>query len=1013
MSVKTRKRLENGRILRNVMVLAALLFGLGAPLSGAQADDACVYDRLLVLAPGEELALETPTGKTGTPLVQRIGEPFDVRVLATVGNWVVRNDVTHVIRLTSTDDTAVLPDAEPMYEGALTVQVTFNQAGSFRITAEDLTDHEHYQAVSSVIQVIDPTSLPQRLAISPLGDPQQVGTPATVTVEALDGEGDRATSVSGAVQLQQVFGNEAGWISPAWIEMSNGVWTGEIGFMKAGADAQVMASLAADPRLLGVSNVFDIVPGPADRLLVLLPGQMIAPATAGGYVGSPTPQYQNLDFAARIYATDTYWNPTDASAAVTLTSGDGAANMPLGGTLTGGMIELRPRFGTAGVWTLTASAADGSGLEPMTTLPIAVLANQPTFVVDPVPETVTAGVSFTVRIEAVHGDGSAMTEYDAPARLACEVGPGSIQPEVIQFEDGVWLGQVTLFGAASSTSFSCADYASPPNVGTSAPLRVVPNVCTGVQVVLPGESLTGGLVPPRSGTPDEQWAGQELTLRIVATDAWSNLVPDVDREIALTTTDPYADLPDTVQVNDGWCDVAATFYRAGTHHITTHDATWTDPEAGIVASSRFKVHPGDYARMILLAPGEELLSGSSEGKIGDALDQSITYAFDLTLLATDRWFNPRDDIGDRIAWSVTDALAELPGESSLARGELVVPARLSTGGFQLITATNLDREDIPAATAQVRAINSGFHIEAHLDPEYVIAGQPFTLSVSVTNDAGAVMQEVNSRVNVRAVNAVTGEPGTGRLLNSTFQLLQGRRTVSQNYTGAEPIVLEVTGDVDQAPGVTNLIEVVPAAASRLDFENPPAWVGGRKTTTLTAMVTDEFGNGIDNIPVAFTLTAGQGQLDPLDRVTNLVGRAQARYTGYSEPEKGAVMAEAAGFEAELEIETSLVDPDRPAGSITNSPNPFHPDEGDTEIRYKLARDADVTLKMYTLSGSLVLEDKYYAGEPGGTEGENLVLWDGRNGQGETVASGGYILQVEAERDGESIHKMRRRIGVVR
>lgn len=994
------------------MVLAALLLGLIAPRGVALAQDKCPYDRLLVLAPGEEPAPDTATGRTGTPLTQRVGVPFEVRVLATIDNWLVRNDVTHVIRLTSTDDTAQLPDAEPMYEGELTATVTLNAAGSFTITAEDLTDHEHYQATSSVIPVVDPVPLPQRLAISAIGDPQRVATPTLVTITAVDGEGSPVAAVHGTVQLKQFFGATEGRIAPSTINLTDGAWTGEISFVLAGAAAHVSAVLLADPALLGESNEFDIEPGPATRLLALLPGQISAPATTAGLLGTPAPQFQGQAFPVRILAVDAYWNPTDAAVAVVLDSQDEAATTPLGGTLVGGTIELQPSFGTPGIWTLTASTGDGS-LQPMTTQPVTVLAYEPDFEIIEAPSQVTAGVSFTVRIHAVNADGSPMTEYDAPARLACEIGPGSLEPEVIHFENGQWLGQVTLFGAAESTTFSCADYASPPNVGVSSPLRVVPNVCTGVQVILPGETLTGGLVPPRSGTPTEQWAGQPLTLRIVATDAWSNQVPGIDREILLTTTDPYADLPDTVQVDDGWCDVPATFYRAGLQHLTTRDQAIADAQLGTRTSSEVKVHPGDYARLILLAPGEELLSGSSEGKVGLALDQSITYAFDLTLLATDRWFNPRDDVSDRIAWSVTDALAELPGESNLARGELVVPARLSTGGYQLITATNLDRDDIPAATAQVRAINSGFHIEAQLNPGYVIAGQPFTLSVSVTNDAGAVIQEVNSRVNVRAINAVTGEPGTGRLLNSTFQLLQGRRTVSQTYTGAEPIVLEVTGDADQAPGVTNLIEVAPDAASRLEFENPPAWVGGRKTTTLTAMVTDQFGNGIDNIPVAFTLTAGQGQLSPLDQVTNLIGRAQARYTGYSEPETGAVLAEAAGFATELQIETSLVDPDRPAGSITNSPNPFHPDEGQTEIRYKLARDADVKLRLYTLSGSLVFETDYAAGETGGTEGENLILWDGRNGQGTLVASGGYILQVEAERDGESIHKMRRRIGVVR
>ena len=108
-----------------------------------------------------------------------------------------------------------------------------------------------------------------------------------------------------------------------------------------------------------------------------------------------------------------------------------------------------------------------------------------------------------------------------------------------------------------------------------------------------------------------------------------------------------------------------------------------------------------------------------------------------------------------------------------------------------------------------------------------------------------------------------------------------------------------------------------------------------------------------------------------------------------------------------------MDPDLPNGTITNYPNPFHPDEGDTEIAYKLASDADVTMSLYTISGTLVFETLYPAGENGGKAGLNTVFWNGRNGQNTTVASGGYILMLEAEHGGETIHKMRRRIGVVR
>ena len=53
------------------------------------------------------------------------------------------------------------------------------------------------------------------------------------------------------------------------------------------------------------------------------------------------------------------------------------------------------------------------------------------------------------------------------------------------------------------------------------------------------------------------------------------------------------------------------------------------------------------------------------------------------------------------------------------------------------------------------------------------------------------------------------------------------------------------------------------------------------------------------------------------------------------------------------------------------------------------------------------------GDAGGRAGLNEIRWDGRNGSGSMVASGGYVLVLEADRNGETIHTMRRRIAVVR
>jgi len=46
-------------------------------------------------------------------------------------------------------------------------------------------------------------------------------------------------------------------------------------------------------------------------------------------------------------------------------------------------------------------------------------------------------------------------------------------------------------------------------------------------------------------------------------------------------------------------------------------------------------------------------------------------------------------------------------------------------------------------------------------------------------------------------------------------------------------------------------------------------------------------------------------------------------------------------------------------------------------------------------------------------GVNEWKWDGRNGKGATVASGGYVLLLEARAPGETQQVVRRKIAVIR
>ncbi len=83
----------------------------------------------------------------------------------------------------------------------------------------------------------------------------------------------------------------------------------------------------------------------------------------------------------------------------------------------------------------------------------------------------------------------------------------------------------------------------------------------------------------------------------------------------------------------------------------------------------------------------------------------------------------------------------------------------------------------------------------------------------------------------------------------------------------------------------------------------------------------------------------------------------------------------------------------------NYPNPFNPF---TTIRYALPQSSQVKLAIFDINGSLVamlVNEKQ-------TAGWHQLIWDGRNEQGRTVASGIYLLKIEIDgRQFTAVRKM--------
>jgi FlgD Ig-like domain len=973
------------------------------------------YSRLQVLLPGETAAPGTPSGKTGSPRSQTAGVPFTVAVRACDDQWNTAGVVTDAIQILASDASASLPPVSQLSGGTGSWSVTLNAGGSFRFFAHDQTDNTIPDGVSSlttslVLQGFEFSRITQKN--------QSAGAPMTITVTARDPNGSIVTGYSGDVSIKEITSFGDGRTSPVSVTLASGSWTGPVTMYRADetsinrGNVNLYAWLANAPAKNGTSDPFTVHPGGLARLQIVAPGQTPAPGTVSGLIGSPASQAASRAFTAGVYATDTWWNPVVSGDQVRITSSDPAAGLPAAAALTNGFRAFSVSLGTVGTQTLTASDLTSGSVQSMTSVGIAVIPSAADhFVIASIASPQVAGVPVAVTVRAVDAAGNTVPNFGGDANLSANTGAGSISPSLISFTNGVWTGPITFRGAGGAVTLACSDFSAPPHIGSSNSFTVQPGPFTGLQVLLPGETAQGGTPDGKSNAPTDQTAGTPFMLTVRAVDAYWNLVSGVTDRVKLGSTDAFAGMPADTTLANGQLLMPVRLFRTGLQRIWAADSdnVAIRPDT----SSQVRVIGGSFSRVLILAPGESPAPGTATGRTGTATDQSINYAFTVTVLATDSWWNPVGGATDLVHVSSGDPLASLPPDAALVDGRADMIVRLSTGGFQQISVNDVTQPSKTGSTTQVRAITSGFHLEATVAPATARAGEPFTLTVRVTNDAGSVIQEVNSFVTIEIQNANDRSAGRGTLLTTQFQLLQGQRAVSETYTFAEPIVLVARDDAGNAPGITNPITILPGVPAAIRFTSNPAWVGGNRHATLSARLVDAYENGIPAQPMTFQQMSGTGTLTAIDSLTDSSGTARADFLSPRQPERDLLRSASNGLTADLDLETAFVDPTAAGGTATNYPNPFHPPAEPTVIAWKLDDHAAVTLRIFSQTGILVRREQFERASPGGSAGLNEWRWDGRNGDGAVVASGGYVLLIEAQGQGETLHVIRRKIAVVR
>jgi hypothetical protein len=735
----------------------ATLNGTSAPVAVSASAPA----KLLVLMPGESLAPGTPTGRSGTPTAQSAGTAAALTVYAVDTNW---NPVTstHTIAITSSDPNATLPANAALAGGVGTFSVTFKTAGTQSVTATDVSASP-LSANTGSATTVNPGALANLQLLLP-GETAQPGTPTgktgtptaqtagtafTVRLNAADASWNLLNTNIGSVSLATSDTNAT---LPTAVALPNGTNSFAV-TLKAAGSQTLRATYAS---LNSTSAPVAVAASAPARLLVLMPGEVLAPGTSAGRSGTPTPQIAGAVTACKVYATDANWNPVASTDAVAITSSDANALLPANASLSGGIATFNLTFKTAGSQTVTATDVSASPLAANTSSSTAV--NSGTFArlqlllpgETAAPGTIggktgtaipqAAGLAFSARISATDTNWNLVSTNVAAVTLASS-DPNATLPASVGLVNGTNAFNVTLktlgnqtlaatYGALNATS-------TPVTVSASAPAKLL--------VLMPGESLAPGTTTGRTGSPIAQTAGIATSLAVYAVDANWDPVASTDT-VAITSSDTNAVVPANAALSNGVGTFSVTFRAAGTRTVTATDvsANPLSPNTGSAAT----VSAAAFSQLQLLLPGEVAAPGTTTGKTGVSTAQTAGTAFNLTVNAADDFWNVVIT-NHLIGLTCSDANATLPTNAPLSGGTRTFSLTFKTGGSQTATATDLTDASKAAATSPATLVNPGVFTKLQL----LVPGETAAPG-SVTGKSGAPLAQYTNMAFAVTVNGV-------------------------------------------------------------------------------------------------------------------------------------------------------------------------------------------------------------------------------------------------------------------
>jgi hypothetical protein len=683
---------------------------------GTLTEVAAAFAQVQVLLPGETAAPGTATGKSGTPSSQTAGTAFNVAVNAADVYWNVATPVTDVVSLTSSDTNATLPPQTALAAGSRTLAVTLKTAGSWTVTASDVTDGTKPPMTSPPVAVNPGPASTLVMAVQP--SPTVVAGNALTQQPAVLIE-DAYNNVRSNDSLTITAAASSGpgtLLGTTSVAAVNGLAT----FSDLAPAAALNVTLRFTSGVLtpATSSNILVTTGPFNRLLVMLPGETNAQGTLSGRGGTPAAT-AGTNTLVRVIATDAYFNPCGSiTDMVAVTTSDSSTVLPPNSALLDGSNVFNLTFRIAATQDVIASdVSDPSktpnsdrvvvGAGPFVKLQLLLPGESPAPATltgkTGAPTAVVSGTTLPVIVNGVDANWNVVPAANGSnftVQITSSDTNATLPPNG-DLASGTRTLSVALRTAGSWT-VTASDVDDPTKTpGISPALTVNPGPFARLQVLLPGEIPAPGSSAGKTGTPLPQTAGTPFSASVNSVDANWNPLPTND-VVHLTATDTNAALPADSALSNGSASLTLTLKTAGTRTITASDVT----HPGIIAntSSSLAVSPGPFVRLQLLTPGEQSASGTASGKTGLPVAQSSGVPFPVTVNGVDANWNTINT-NDTIRITSSDPNAILPANAALVSGSRNFSVALVTIGNNLtITASNVTHLGITPATSPLLTI---------------------------------------------------------------------------------------------------------------------------------------------------------------------------------------------------------------------------------------------------------------------------------------------------------------------